>query len=70
MVGPIIDNRKADSTSTMESLRSPDDEVIKTFARPFSRTGGLAVLRGNLAPESAVTKPAAKGAIISVENIR
>lgn len=38
---------------------SPDNEVIKTFAKPFSAAGGLAVLYGNLAPESAITKPAA-----------
>jgi dihydroxy-acid dehydratase len=38
---------------------SPDNEVVKTFARPFSKMGGLAVLYGNLAPHSAVTKPAA-----------
>ncbi len=38
---------------------SPDDEVIKTMARPFSTSGGLAVLFGTLAPDSAVTKPAA-----------
>ncbi len=38
---------------------SPDNEVIKTMAGPFSSSGGLAVLRGSLAPDSAVTKPAA-----------
>lgn len=39
--------------------RSPDNEVIKTLQNPFSAFGGLAVLRGNLAPDSAITKPAA-----------
>ncbi len=43
----------------LKGWSSPDDEVIKTLENPFSRTGGLAVLHGNLAPESAVTKPAA-----------
>jgi dihydroxy-acid dehydratase len=43
----------------IEGMVSPDNEVIKTFSRPFSKTGGLAVLHGNLAPNSAVTKPAA-----------
>ncbi|MFW2368996.1 MAG: dihydroxy-acid dehydratase [Desulforhopalus sp.] len=43
----------------IEGHKSPDNEVIKTFAKPFSATGGLAVLHGNLAPNSAVTKPAA-----------
>ena len=38
---------------------SPDNDVIKTFEKPFSTSGGLAVLHGNLAPDSAVTKPAA-----------
>ncbi len=44
---------------TVGGYRSPDNEVIKTFDRPFSTSGGLAVLYGNLAPQSAVTKPAA-----------
>jgi dihydroxy-acid dehydratase len=43
----------------LNGYRSPDDDVIKTFERPFSQTGGLAVLYGNLAPDAAITKPAA-----------
>jgi dihydroxy-acid dehydratase len=43
----------------IRGYRSPDNDVIKTFDRPFSTSGGLAVLYGNLAPQSAVTKPAA-----------
>ena len=39
--------------------RSPANDVIKTFDDPFSASGGLAVLYGSLAPNSAVTKPAA-----------
>jgi dihydroxy-acid dehydratase len=38
---------------------TPDRKIIKTMAEPWSREGGLAVLRGNLAPNTAVTKPAA-----------
>lgn len=34
-------------------------EVIRTMDRPFAHTGGVAVLRGNLAPLGAVAKPAA-----------
>ena len=34
-------------------------EVIKPFDEPFSKTGGVAVLTGNLAPLGAVVKPAA-----------
>jgi dihydroxy-acid dehydratase len=33
--------------------------VIRTLSDPWSKGGGLAVLRGNLAPNSAITKPAA-----------
>ena len=43
----------------LKGVASPDNEVVKTFASPFSKSGGLAVLRGSLAPDSAVTKPAA-----------
>lgn len=35
------------------------EEVIKTRTQPFAATGGVAVLRGNLAPLGAVVKPAA-----------
>jgi dihydroxy-acid dehydratase len=34
-------------------------EVIKTMSQPFSALKGLAILKGNLAPDTAVTKPAA-----------
>ena len=36
-----------------------DREVIRTSAEPFSRSKGLAVLRGSLAPNTAITKPIA-----------
>lgn len=38
---------------------SPNNEIIKTYANPHSIMGGLAVLEGNLAPNTAITKPAA-----------
>jgi dihydroxy-acid dehydratase len=34
-------------------------ELIKSILEPFSYTGGVAVLRGNLAPRTAITKPGA-----------
>jgi dihydroxy-acid dehydratase len=43
----------------IKGYNSPNNEVIKTYAQPFSNQGGLAVLYGSLAPNSAVTKPAA-----------
>ena len=36
-----------------------DTRVISTMDTPFSQGKGLAILRGNLSPETAVTKPAA-----------
>jgi dihydroxy-acid dehydratase len=41
--------------------RSLDHEVIRTAADPYSPKGGLAVLRGSLAPDGAVVKEAAMG---------
>lgn len=46
----------------LDEYRNPypdNPEIIKTADEPFSRMGGLAILRGNLAPETAVSKPAA-----------
>jgi dihydroxy-acid dehydratase len=37
----------------------PNRLMIKTMKDPWSREGGLAILRGNLAPNTAITKPAA-----------
>ncbi len=34
-------------------------EVIRRFAEPFKKNAGIAVLRGNLAPDGAVIKPSA-----------
>ena len=34
-------------------------ELIKTRENPFAPTGGIAVLKGNLAPETGITKPGA-----------
>lgn len=34
-------------------------EIIRPLDKPFSENGGLAVLRGNLAPDTAITKPGA-----------
>jgi dihydroxy-acid dehydratase len=39
-----------------------NDDVIRTRDKPLSETGGLAVLRGNLAPNGAVMKPSAASA--------
>jgi dihydroxy-acid dehydratase len=36
-----------------------DTAIIRTLAQPWAAGGGMAVLRGNLAPDTAITKPAA-----------
>ncbi len=50
-VGENIDNSK--------NPYGTDRNVIKSAAEPFSREKGLCLLRGNLAPDGAVAKPAA-----------
>jgi dihydroxy-acid dehydratase len=41
-------------------FRFPEnDEVVKTIDKPFDFSGGLAVIRGNLAPNTGISKPAA-----------
>ena len=39
--------------------RVKDDEVIRPLDRPYHATGGLAILRGSLAPDGAVVKQSA-----------
>ena len=41
------------------SAQATGRDIIRTMADPWSQGGGLRVLRGNLAPNTAVTKPAA-----------
>ena len=43
----------------IESARTYNEDVIHTRSKPMSASGGLAVLRGNLAPDGAVIKPTA-----------
>jgi len=39
--------------------KTPDRDIIRTLADPWSKEGGVAILRGNLASNTAITKPAA-----------
>ena len=43
----------------IEAADNLDPEVIRTVDRPYSTTGGIAVLRGNLAPDGCVVKRSA-----------
>ena len=60
-----LDVTTVSGTSLKEGLDSyqpryeVDREIIKTVGEPFNKEKGIAILRGNLAPRTAVTKPAA-----------
>ncbi len=43
----------------MEGCINKDPEIIRPIENPYSETGGIAVLKGNLAPDSAVVKRSA-----------
>jgi dihydroxy-acid dehydratase len=43
----------------IENARIKDFEVIRSIDNPYSPTGGIAVLRGNIAPDGAVVKRSA-----------
>ena len=46
----------------IENAVNRDTEVIRTIDNPYSKTGGIAVLRGNLAPDGCVVKRSAVAA--------
>lgn len=43
----------------IEGCENKDPEIIRPITNPFSEVGGIAVLKGNLAPDSAVVKRSA-----------
>jgi len=43
----------------VQEAKSTDRNIIRTMQEPWETGGGLAILKGNLAPNTAVTKPAA-----------
>jgi dihydroxy-acid dehydratase len=46
-------------SSTIKAGKVRNREVIRSVTKPYSKTGGLAILFGNLAPEGAVVKSGA-----------
>jgi dihydroxy-acid dehydratase len=44
------------SAESESAIENPGQEVIKPLDRPLKKTGGLVILRGNLAPEGCVAK--------------
>ena len=45
--------------ANLKSARVLDDKVIRPLHNPYSQQGGIAILRGNLAPDGAVVKQSA-----------
>lgn len=43
----------------LEMFKNYNNEVIRSLERPVHTRGGIAILKGNLAPDGAVTKPSA-----------
>ena len=43
----------------IKSIKNKNPEVIRPLDNPYSKTGGLAVLKGNLAPDGSVVKRSA-----------
>ena len=43
----------------IENAKVQDRNVIRSIDQPYSKTGGIAILRGNIAPDGAVVKKAA-----------
>ena len=53
-------------SSVYKDARVKNRDVIRPFSRPYSKTGGLAILFGNLAPGGAVVKSGAVDATMMV----
>lgn len=43
----------------LETAENKDTEIIRSIDKPYSKTGGIAVLKGNLAPDGCVVKRSA-----------
>ena len=59
---PILDTTAITATGkplreNLEGVTIADADVIRTLDRPFSAAASIVVLRGSLAPESAIVKP-------------
>src|SRR5512147_1858856 len=57
--GTMWDNVKDAPRYDLEGRGGPKQRVIRPLADPFKKKAGIAVLRGNLAPDGAVIKPSA-----------
>ncbi len=57
--GAMVANGKTLADNLAQAKPPQDSRIIKSMQQPFSHTGGIAVIKGNLAPDGGVTKPAA-----------
>jgi dihydroxy-acid dehydratase len=57
-------------SANLKTARVLNEEVIRPLDNPYSRQGGIAVLRGNLAPDGAVVKQSAVAAAMQVNEGR
>jgi dihydroxy-acid dehydratase len=55
--GPTVSGRTMHEEAAL-AVETPDQPVIYTWDKPLKTTGGLVILRGNLAPEGCVIKVA------------
>ena len=46
--------------ANLENVKNLDPEIIRPIEKPYSANGGIAVLRGNLAPDGCVVKQSAE----------
>jgi len=56
--------------ANLKTARVLNEEVIRPLAKPYSKQGGIAVLRGNLAPDGAVVKQSAVAEAMQVNEGR
>ncbi len=56
--------------ANLNATRVLNEEVIRPLAKPYSKQGGIAVLRGNLAPDGAVVKQSAVAEAMQVNEGR
>lgn len=55
----MSDSNRQDSWGEHCGIENKNPDVIRPIDHPYSETGGLAVLKGNLAPDGSVVKRSA-----------
>ena len=56
--GALTVTGKTIADEAKKAAETPDQEVVRTTSQPLKSTGGLVILKGNLAPEGCVVKVA------------